>query len=858
MAVKKNFKKMFSFFLIIITVLTIVPTYTTIPEAAKKNPREITLNFNSKTLTAGKSLKLRVKGFAADSSKFIWTSSNKNVATVSNKGKVTAENAGSATITAKLKSNRKTKASCTLKIYNQTNKIELISDDQYIMSAGDVLKLHARVSDPQKYTRPIVWKSNDKNVAEISSTGIVTAVGEGSTVMTASSGQKNVSVKITVKPSSGSDQNNYGTTADTPSIPDVIPVVTYRVVFNTNGGSYIESQKIEKGKTAARPSSPSRQGYIFAGWYKDSMFSLPYDFSSAVTEDISLYAKWNYTEQTSCKIVFHTNGGSTIPSQTVEKGKTPYVPANPVKNGYTFAGWYKDSTLTVSYSLADPVNEDITVYAKWDKGYIAAFNTNGGNYINSQFVGYLDSIIRPADPVRYGYIFAGWYADSSLTRLYDFTSAVTQDIVLYARWVVDNNYTYPVIPTVPTYPVSSSTYRITFESRGGSEVASQAVTERQFAKRPDTPKKNGYVFTGWYTSLDFDEIFIFEYTPVMKDITLYAGWIENGSSVKPDNPSEPTTPTVPTMPTDSVAPITPTTPTVPTNPGETKKNEGDVAALKKIIQDQKARGAIISEDIDDYSWYNIDGEYRLTDIHWNNKYLSGDISFDGLPYLSTLWCTNNNLNNLDVSNNAKLTTLYCYDNNIKSLDISNNLLLEILDCYNNNISELILGSNTSLTHIRCGRNLIQSMDLSECISLLSLECIDNKLITLNMSNNSSLNNLLCDDNEITKLNLSNNILLTTLSCGQNQLSKLNLNNNINLKDINCYSNNIDELVITNCSMLKTLNCYNNKLTKLDISNNKNLTSIRCGMNNILELDVRNNKMLKDISCDPYVVLIGKQ
>lgn len=834
MAAEKNFKKFFSLFLIIIIILTTAPSYITVPKAAKKNPKKITLNFNSKTLTAGKSLKLRVNGFSKDSSKFLWTSSNRHVASVTNKGKVTAENAGSATITARLKSNRKTKASCTLKIYNQTNKIELISDDQYIMCAGDVLKLQARVSDPQKYTRPIAWKSDDKSVAEISSTGIVTAVGEGSTVMTASSGQKNVSVKITVRQSSGSDQNNNGTTVNTPSVPGVIPVVTYRVVFNTNGGNYIESQKIEKGKTATRPSSPSRSGYIFAGWYKDSMFSLPYDFSSAVTEDISLYAKWNYTDHTSCKIVFQTNGGSTIPSQTVEKGKTPYVPANPVKNGYTFAGWYKDSSLTVSYSFANPINEDITVYAKWDKGYIVTFNTNGGNYINSQSVGYLNTIIRPADPVRYGYIFAGWYADSSLTKLYDFTSAITHDTVLYAGWVIDNNYTFPTIPTnptMPTYPISSTTYKITFDSRGGSEVTSQTVTERQFAKRPDTPKKNGNVFIGWYTNLDFNEIFIFEYTPIMKDITLYAGWMENGSSVKPDNP---TTPTVPTIPN---APVTPTTPTLPTNPGEVKKNEGDVAALRKIIQEQKARGATISEDIDDYGWYNIDGEYRLSSIHWRDSHLSGDISFDKLPYLSELWCDCNNLSNLDVSKNTNLTTLNCYDNNIKRLDVSNNLLLKILSCSDNNISELILGANTNLTDVACSNNLIQYMNLNGCTALLSLECIDNKLTSLNLSNNSALNKLNCNNNEIAELDLSNNVLLTTLSCWYNQLSKLDLSNNINLKDINCFENNIDELNITNCTMLKSLYCSHNKLTKLDISN---------------------NKMLKDITCDPDVILIGKQ
>lgn len=68
---------------------------------------------------------------------------------------------------------------------------------------------------------------------------------------------------------------------------------TYTVTFDSNGGSVVEAQTVAEGQKATEPTTPTKKGYTFAGWYTDESFENEYDFSIAVTENITLYAKWN-------------------------------------------------------------------------------------------------------------------------------------------------------------------------------------------------------------------------------------------------------------------------------------------------------------------------------------------------------------------------------------------------------------------------------------------------------------------------------------------------------------------------------------------------------------------------------------
>ena len=279
---------------------------------------------------------------------------------------------------------------------------------------------------------------------------------------------------------------------------------TYIVTFETNGGSAVASQTIVDNGTATTPTAPTKTGYTFAGWYTDAGCTNSYDFLAAVTENITLYAKWTINTYT---VTFNTDGGSAVDSQTVNYNSTATTPTAPTKTGYTFAGWYTDAGCTNSYDFLAAVTENITLYAKWTiNTYTVTFNTDGGSAVDSQTVNYNSTATTPTAPTKTGYTFAGWYTDAGCTNSYDFLAAVTENITLYAKWTIN-------------------TYTVTFNTDGGSAVDSQTVNYNSTATTPTAPTKTGYTFAGWYTDTECTVEYKFSEV-VTENITLYAKWIE--------------------------------------------------------------------------------------------------------------------------------------------------------------------------------------------------------------------------------------------------------------------------------------------------------------------------------------------
>lgn len=93
---------------------------------------------------------------------------------------------------------------------------------------------------------------------------------------------------------------------------------------------------------------------------------------------------------------------------------------------------------------------------------------------------------------------------------------------------------------------------------------------------------------------------------------------------------------------------------------------------------------------------------------------SGCTSLQGLKYfsqLTDLLCGNNNLTELDVSENPELVRLICYNNSLTSLNLNNNTKLGSLNCNNNKLTVLDLRENKSLWWLRCNNNCLTSLDL---------------------------------------------------------------------------------------------------------------------------------------------------
>lgn len=81
---------------------------------------------------------------------------------------------------------------------------------------------------------------------------------------------------------------------------------TYTVKFDSNGGSSVQNQKVEKNERAVLPDSPVKDGFVFDGWYSDSEFSVKYDFTEKVTSNITLFAKWTENADTDEPAAVHS------------------------------------------------------------------------------------------------------------------------------------------------------------------------------------------------------------------------------------------------------------------------------------------------------------------------------------------------------------------------------------------------------------------------------------------------------------------------------------------------------------------------------------------------------------------------
>ena len=226
-------------------------------------------------------------------------------------------------------------------------------------------------------------------------------------------------------------------------------------------------------------------------------------------------------------IIACTNGGS-FEAGTEFGGFTLAVP---VKDGYTFDGWYSDAAFSDNSKLAadsdgNYIGEPTTTipgdgrryYAKWViKQYTVSFEPDNGSTVPAQSVDYNAKADAPATPpTKTGYTFAGWFAPGADTAFDFVNTPITDDIVLTARW-------------------TAKQYHVTFDSDGGSAVPTQTVDHNTKATKPANPTKPGYVFDGWFDAqgnrFDFD-------TVITGDVTLKAHWTRktnnNGSAKDPD------------------------------------------------------------------------------------------------------------------------------------------------------------------------------------------------------------------------------------------------------------------------------------------------------------------------------------
>ena len=401
---------------------------------------------------------------------------------------------------------------------------------------------------------------------------------------------------------------------DYSNIKHSCPMKAYTIHYNTNGGNKIDDTHYGLGnpKESSLP-SPTKNGYTFAGWYYDEKLTNKVEAKTIYDVKMSpkygsdgcnyggettIYAKWTKDTSKMCfisncyktikNITFNTNGGSKIEKATVNiLDKTIHKIPESKKEGYVFDGWYYDSALTnkveTSYleelkytpkydEYGCPIDtgceENIDIYAKWTIDMsdmcvasncvittkIITFNTNGGNKIEKMTVNIFDkNPHKIPEPTRDGYIFAGWYYDSGLTKKVDVTyledikyelkydekgcpinTGCKAYVDVFAKWTKKET-------TKKCNTKVNNKYTLTYQVSNGQNVTKEICVGCNDNPTLINLERNGYAFAGWYYDSALTKKVETENTGDIKvskkydksnchigykNVTLYPKWIE--------------------------------------------------------------------------------------------------------------------------------------------------------------------------------------------------------------------------------------------------------------------------------------------------------------------------------------------
>lgn len=197
-------------------------------------------------------------------------------------------------------------------------------------------------------------------------------------------------------------------------------------------------------------------------------------------------------------------GAPEIPSITFTNEERPTLPEEPTREGYVFDGWVYGSGKTLHED--DVFYMDITFKAKWLKLCTVSFDANGPANPAAQQVAETRLATEPTGLNNGELALEGWYTDEELTLKFDFTTPISEDITLYAKWVEAYNVT------------------LNYNYDGAPSALELIVLEGNVIAFPANPVREGYMFLAWRQ--DTGGLVVYDNTqPVTGDITLYAYWV---------------------------------------------------------------------------------------------------------------------------------------------------------------------------------------------------------------------------------------------------------------------------------------------------------------------------------------------
>lgn len=337
---KKKRKRLVALLLSLLMVISLLPTTGLTVEAAAK-PKLVK---KSASIVIGGTSKIKVKN-APKGSKITYKSAKKNIVFVSKKGKVKGLKSGTSKIIVSVKKNSK----ITKLTYKVAVKKPKLSKTKLSLKLGNSAKLSIKNKPKKaKYT----WQSSNSKVATVNKNGKVVAKAKGTANI-------KVKVKTTRKTYSLSCKVMVKSTSNGSN--DVKQ--NYTVTFYMNDGTSAVYQRVSvvADEMVTEPIAPTRDRYIFEGWYEDAACTEIYDFDLLVMQDIALYACWNQPGPYS--VTFDSAGGSAVSTQVVTKNQIAVKPEDPEKDGYVFLGWLDETD--AYFEFDEVINRNIALTADW-------------------------------------------------------------------------------------------------------------------------------------------------------------------------------------------------------------------------------------------------------------------------------------------------------------------------------------------------------------------------------------------------------------------------------------------------------------------------------------------------------------
>ena len=210
------------------------------------------------------------------------------------------------------------------------------------------------------------------------------------------------------------------------------------------------------------------------------------------------------------------NGSSSTSKDQYASDKITGFPSVS-RTGYTLKGWYTKTSGGTQYTSSStvPAQSTLTLYAQWSaKTIVVTLDANGGNKVDPNQNGILfgNKYGTMPTPTRTGYTFDGWYTAKSGGSKVTSTTVITNgsNHTLYAHW-------------------TAKKFTVSFDSKGGSAVASRTVTYDSTygtsSNQLTNPTRDGYTFQGWYTAASGGtKISYTTKVTITSNQTLYAHW----------------------------------------------------------------------------------------------------------------------------------------------------------------------------------------------------------------------------------------------------------------------------------------------------------------------------------------------